>query len=102
MYDGQRVVDVHGHVSTPVQFRSFAFNLVIGAPGGRDGQLAMSDDLRETAQKPHVQRLDEYNIEAQFISPRPVAMMLYERPQDRTEVDGHHKQRHPPSVPNVP
>ena len=81
MYDGQRVVDIHGHVSTPVQFRSFAFNLVIGAPGGRDGQLAMSDDLMETAQKPHVQRLDEYNIEAQFISPRPVAMMLYERPK---------------------
>jgi predicted TIM-barrel fold metal-dependent hydrolase len=80
MFKGKPVVDVHGHVSTPVHFRAFAMNLIIGAPGARDGQLSMSDDLMETAQKPHVERLDEYNIDVQFISPRPVAMMLYERP----------------------
>lgn len=80
MYKGKKVVDVHGHVSTPVQFRAFAMNIVIGAPSGRSGRLTMSNELMATAQEPHVRRMDEYNIDVQFISPRPVAMMLYERP----------------------
>jgi predicted TIM-barrel fold metal-dependent hydrolase len=77
MYNGKTVIDVHGHISTPPQFRAFAFNLVvIRDPNER---LALSEDAMRPAIERHLRLLDERNIDVQLISPRPVAMLHWER-----------------------
>lgn len=77
MYKGKTVIDVHGHLSTPPQFRAFAFNLVvIRDPNER---LALSEEAMKPAIERHLKLLDERNIDVQLLSPRPVAMMHWER-----------------------
>lgn len=77
MYKGKTVIDVHGHMSTPPQFRAFAFNLVvISDPNER---LALTDEAMAPALERHLKLLDERNIDVQLISPRPVAMLHWER-----------------------
>ncbi len=79
MYKGQKVIDVHGHMSTPPHFRAYAYNLIaLRSPGETD--LEIPDDLIETALERHLRVMDERNIDLQLISPRPVAMMHWERP----------------------
>jgi predicted TIM-barrel fold metal-dependent hydrolase len=76
MYNGERVIDVHGHMSTPPHFRAYAFNLIaLRTPGAG---LDISDQLMETALGRHLRIMDERNIDVQMISPRPVAMMQWE------------------------
>lgn len=79
MYQGQKIVDVHGHMSTPPHFRAFAYNLV-ALRGVGDGRLVIPDELLESAQTRHLRMLDERGIDIQMISARPVAMMQWERP----------------------
>jgi len=77
MYQGKKVIDVHGHMSTPPHFRAYAYNLIaLRSPG--DGDLEISDELMETALGRHRKMMDERNIDLQMISPRPVAMMHWE------------------------
>lgn len=77
MYNGSKVIDVHGHMSTPPHFRAYAYNLIaLRSPG--DGDLEMSDELMESALARHLKMMDERNIDIQMISPRPVAMMHWE------------------------
>ncbi len=79
MYHGQKVIDVHGHMSTPPHFRAYAYNLVALRTPSQD-DLHISDELMETALARHLKMLDENNIDLQMISPRPVAMMHWEWP----------------------
>lgn len=77
MYKGKTVIDVHGHMSTPPQFRAFAMNLlVISDPNER---LSLSEEAMRPALERHLRLLDERNIDVQLISPRPVAMLHWER-----------------------
>ncbi len=79
MYNGQKVIDVHGHMSTPPHFRAFAYNLIaLRSPGGTD--LEISKELMDGALARHFRIMDERNIDLQMISPRPVAMMHWEAP----------------------
>jgi predicted TIM-barrel fold metal-dependent hydrolase len=79
MYDGKKVIDVHGHMSTPPHFRAYAYNLIaLRSPA--DGGLEISDELMETALTRHLKMLDSLNVDVQMISPRPVAMMHWEQP----------------------
>ncbi len=79
MYNSQKVIDVHGHMSTPPHFRAYAYNLIaLRSPG--EGTLEIPDELMEGALARHLKVLDERNIDVQLISPRPVAMMHWERP----------------------
>jgi len=79
MLDGIKVIDVHGHLSSPPQVRAYAFNLVsLRSPG--DGELALPDDAVTAARQRHVRVLDERGIDVQLLSPRPAAMMHWERP----------------------
>ncbi len=79
MYNGHKVIDVHGHMSTPPHFRAYAYNLVaLRTPG--ESELEISNELMQTALKRHIQMLDERSIDVQMISPRPIAMMHWERP----------------------
>ena len=77
MYDGYKVVDVHGHMSTPPQFRAYAFNLIALRSPGAAG-LEISDEAMEGALKRHLRMLDERGIDLQMISARPVAYMHWE------------------------
>lgn len=77
MYNRQKVIDVHGHMSTPPHFRAYAYNLIALRSTG-DGALEISDELMETALGRHLKMMDERNIDVQMISPRPVAMMHWE------------------------
>jgi predicted TIM-barrel fold metal-dependent hydrolase len=79
MLDGVTVIDVHGHLSSPPQVRAYAFNLVsLRSPG--DGELRLPDEAVAAARQRHVRVLDERNIDVQLLSPRPAAMMHWERP----------------------
>ena len=78
MYQGTRVLDVHGHMSTPPHFRAYAMNLIsLRTP---EGGLEMSDELMRPALDRHIRVMDERNIDVQLISARPVAMMHWEMP----------------------
>jgi predicted TIM-barrel fold metal-dependent hydrolase len=78
VYKGQKFIDIHGHMSTPPQFRAYAYNMV--ALRLNSGDWTMPEDLVESALGAHLKMLDERNIDVQMISPRPVAMMHWERP----------------------
>jgi predicted TIM-barrel fold metal-dependent hydrolase len=74
---GNTVIDVHGHMSSPPQFRAFAFNLTaLRTPD----TLRISDEQMQPALDRHIRLLDSHGIDVQLISPRPVAMMHWERP----------------------
>jgi predicted TIM-barrel fold metal-dependent hydrolase len=78
MFNGKPVIDVHGHMSTPPQFRAFAYNMVaLRTPGD---ELIISEAQMKPALDRHLRLLDSHNIDIQMISPRPVAMMHWERP----------------------
>ncbi len=78
MYKGHKVIDIHGHMSTPPQFRAYAYNMIALRLTSDD--YNMSDELVESALTRHLGMLKEREIDIQFISPRPVAMMHWERP----------------------
>ncbi len=78
-FDGYTVLDVHGHMSGPPQVRAWAYNLIaLRSPD--EGELVIEDAEMEKALARHLQVLDERRIDVQLISPRPVAMMHWERP----------------------
>jgi predicted TIM-barrel fold metal-dependent hydrolase len=79
MLDNTPVIDVHGHLSSPPQVRAYAYNLIaLRSPG--DGELRLPDEAVDAARKRHIRVLDERNIDRQLLSPRPAAMMHWERP----------------------
>jgi predicted TIM-barrel fold metal-dependent hydrolase len=77
MFQGHKVIDVHGHMSTPPQFRGFAYNLIaLRTPD----ELVLTADEMKGALSRHLRLLDDHKIDVQMISARPVAMMHWERP----------------------
>ena len=79
MYKGVSVIDVHGHLSTPPHFRAQAMNLVaLRTPD--DSGIAIPEAAMKQALDRHLRIMDERNIDLQLISPRPVAMLHWERP----------------------
>lgn len=79
MYKGISVIDVHGHLSTPPHFRAHAMNLVaLRTPS--ESALAIPEAAMKEALDRHLRMMDERNIDVQLISPRPVAMLHWERP----------------------
>lgn len=79
MFKDYEVVDVHGHMMSPPQFRAYGYAIVSNRNFG-EVRLHMKDELLADVVNHHVSLLDERNIDVQFISPRPVAMMHWERP----------------------
>lgn len=79
MYQGQRVIDTHGHISTPPHFRAYAYNLrVLRTPD--EGELAIPEPAMRAALDRHLRLLDACRVDVQLLSPRPVGMMHWERP----------------------
>ncbi len=78
MYNGQTVVDVHGHMTTPAPFRQFLAETVAQNTPGR--KLEMTDEQLENAQQRHLKFMNDRNIDVQLIGPRPIAMWHWMRP----------------------
>jgi predicted TIM-barrel fold metal-dependent hydrolase len=78
MFQGHKVIDVHGHMSTPPHFRGHLGAMIsLNTPGRK---LELSDEQLENAQKSHLKGLDDRNIDVQLLGPRPVAMWQWTRP----------------------
>jgi len=82
MFEGKKVVDVHGHMTTPPAFRGTIANWVSQntGPSNHGAFPEISDDAMEGANKRHLDMLDDHNIDFQLISPRPIAMWHWMRP----------------------
>ncbi len=78
MYNGYKVVDVHGHMTTPAGFRQFLAEIVSQNTPGR--KLEVTDEQLEAAQQRHLKFMDDRNIDIQLIGPRPIAMWHWMRP----------------------
>lgn len=77
MYEGTAVIDTHGHMSTPPEFRGYAYNMIaLRTPAA----FRLTPEQMEGALARHLRVLDERRIDVQLISPRPVAYMHWERP----------------------
>lgn len=76
MYKDHTVIDVHGHISTPPQFRAYAYNLVVLR---NTDDLVISDEAMKAPIERHLRLLDAQGIDVQLLSPRPVAMMHWEQ-----------------------
>lgn len=77
MFQGQKVVDVHGHMTTPPQFRLYVANLV---SQNSPQKFEITDEQLANAQKSHLKVMDERNIDLQLLGPRPIAMWHWMRP----------------------
>jgi predicted TIM-barrel fold metal-dependent hydrolase len=77
MFNDELVIDVHGHMSTPPQFRAFAYNLI--ALRTADSKFTLTPEQMQGPLDRHLRLLDTHNIDMQMISPRPVAMMHWEQ-----------------------
>ncbi len=79
MYQGKRVIDTHGHISTPPHFRAYAYNLrVLRTPD--EGELVIPEPAMRAALDRHLRLIDACRVDVQLLSPRPVGMMHWERP----------------------
>jgi len=78
MHNGNKVVDVHGHMTTPAVFRQFLAETVSQNTPNR--KLDMTDEQLENAQQRHLKFMDDRNIDVQLIGPRPIAMWHWMRP----------------------
>lgn len=77
MWNGQRTVDVHGHMTTPPEFRAFSHNLTANRTP-RSANLTISDDRLEDALKRHLTKIDDGKIDYQLVGPRPVSYWHFE------------------------
>jgi predicted TIM-barrel fold metal-dependent hydrolase len=77
MYKNVKVLDVHGHVTTPPDF--FAHAASIMAANGPDRKLSIPDELMEAAQQRHLKQLDDRQVDVQLIGPRPYANFMWTR-----------------------
>ncbi len=81
------IIDVHGHVSAPVELWAYKANL-LSARGshGRGAVNVTDDDIRAAANrkenwaKGHLDYLKDHGTDLQLISPRPFQLMQSEKP----------------------
>ena len=69
MWNGTKVVDVHGHISRPPQVRQFAAGLMSNRTPGK---MNIPDDVTEPAFQRHIADMDDRLIDFQLVGPRPV------------------------------
>jgi len=82
MYKNVKVLDVHGHVSSPPDY--FAYAAGIMAANGPDRKLNISDELLAKSQDNHLKQLDDRQVDVQLIGPRPYANFMWTRPAIQT------------------
>jgi predicted TIM-barrel fold metal-dependent hydrolase len=84
MYNGTKVLDVHGHVSTPAATRGYGFSLMASNTARRSpvfsGKDSISEEQYRNAAQRHVTIMDERDIDVQLIGPRPYTQMGFMAP----------------------
>jgi len=85
MYNGQKVFDVHGHVTAPDTYRAQATLLmasntvqarsVLTRPDAERPPALRDEAFKQVVYTQHVQYMDERNIDVQIIGPRPFIML---------------------------
>src|SRR5579871_5961129 len=88
LYQGYKVIDVHGHLSTPPEFMLYAVQLLhlrrfeekIAPYTDEHGGFLVTDEQIEAPLKGHLRAMDERNIDVQLLTPRPVSMWHWELP----------------------
>jgi predicted TIM-barrel fold metal-dependent hydrolase len=85
VYKGQKVFDVHGHVTAPDTYRAGVALLMASNTPQRQSVLMQPSDKRpgplqdenfkRVVENQHVNYMDERNIDVQIIGPRPFMMM---------------------------
>lgn len=85
MYNGIKVLDVHGHLSAPGnQFVTLMLSSNTANPspiaGGKSGTGEYSDEAFYAAAKRHLDYMTERKIDVQIIGPRPFTMMGWMQP----------------------
>ena len=86
--NGVKVLDVHAHVSHPMEGmgRMFMFmqgaNMNFDSPIGTPAadQFGLGDEAFEVAVQQHIDCIDERNIDAQILGPRPFLLMGWMEP----------------------
>ena len=82
MYNGVKVLDVHGHVSSPEATSNYLMLMMAAntafpnplQPGGRPTPGLSEEDFKRASQR-HATYMDERNIDVQIIGPRPFRVM---------------------------
>jgi predicted TIM-barrel fold metal-dependent hydrolase len=88
MYNGHRVLDVHGHVSAPGNGAALlalmlASNTAMESPlkvGKSASQPNLTDDDFRKSGQNHIDQMDDRNIDVQIIGPRPFLMLGWMMP----------------------
>jgi predicted TIM-barrel fold metal-dependent hydrolase len=85
VYNGEKVYDVHGHVTAPDTYRAqlallMASNTpsarsVLQQPNDRRPGPLQDENFKRTVEMQHVNYMDERNIDVQIIGPRPFMML---------------------------
>jgi predicted TIM-barrel fold metal-dependent hydrolase len=78
MYKNLKVLDVHGHVTAPADYFSYAASLM--AANGPQRKLQIPDEVMEESQQRHLKQLDDRQVDVQLIGPRPYANFMWTRP----------------------
>jgi predicted TIM-barrel fold metal-dependent hydrolase len=77
MFNGYKVLDVHGHMSAPAEFQQYATVLI--ASQSVTARLKLTDEELDAALQRHLRDIDERNIDVQLVGPRPFAMFQWLR-----------------------
>lgn len=77
MWNNNKVICVHGHMTTPPDFRAFAAQLTANRTPKRS-HLNMSDERLENSLQRHLTKLKDGKIDFQLLGPRPVADWHFE------------------------
>ncbi|HAQ23090.1 MAG: amidohydrolase [Acidimicrobiaceae bacterium] len=77
----QAIVDIHGHVTAPLALYAYQAGLMSARAFHGKGSIRATEEEILEAALPHVQRLKDYGISRQFISPRPYSMMHSRKPE---------------------
>jgi len=83
MYNGVRVLDVHGHVSAPGNGAGQVGGMLASNTAMRPlsaGLPGLSDDDFRVSGKRHTDLMDDHNIDVQIIGPRPFLMLGWMQP----------------------
>ena len=83
MYNGIKVLDIHGHYSAPATNGGAAVALMMASntplkddPRKDIPRFGMSEQAWANAMNCHLEMMDDHNIDAQLIGPRPFLMLL--------------------------
>ncbi len=81
------IIDIHGHVSAPTELYAYKAGLLAARGSHGRGGLRFTDAQMDEALHHvgvfgdgHLDLLDKYGTDVQFLSPRPFQLMHSERP----------------------